>query len=358
MSKTLVLAIAVCATIFGAQPSHAQQLLESYKAVLSERDHFSSSGQRLTTAAAVIRQDRANYHRFGFRDQGDESDTFFADSANRAALERLLERGRAEPGVISRIVNGTPTVRIEVWRGNSGPFVVVTLLDGAKGTSSPEQKPSEVQGSSLDNSYYYVANTRPPDDFLALRTYPTSRVGLRIMAMRNGTHLQVLQRRTDGWWYVRVVPSGEEGWALSGQGNLIWIECCVRASTNRVLSEEPQIVDLLKAPGNASAKRTCTIKIDTQDHFCTAAWFILYKEGVHAVQFNRGTEDNSVIAFIGTAVDADTISINRVTVRIGNSSSTEEDKTVGQCVLGRTVAACQARMSNGRMLIGNIVSDP
>ena len=240
MSKTLVLAMAVCATIFGSHPSHAQQLLESYKAVLSEGDHFSSSGQRLTTAAAVIRQDRANYHRFGLRDQGDESDTFFADSANRAALERLLERGRAEPGVISRIVNGTPTVRVEVWRGNSGPFVVVTLLDGATGTnappptaSSPQQKPSEVQGSSSGNSYYYVANTRPPDDFLALRSHPTSRMGLRIMAMRNGTRLQVLQRRTDGWWYVRVVPSGEEGWALSGQGNQIWIECCVRASTNR-----------------------------------------------------------------------------------------------------------------------------
>ena len=153
MSKTLVLVIAVCATIFGAHPSQAQQLLESYQAFLSERDHFSSSGQRLTTAAAVIRQDRANYHRFGLKDQGDENDMFFADSANRTALERLLERGRAEPGVISRIVNGTPTVRVEVWRGNSGPFVVVTLIDttnqDAKGTNpppptapSPEQKPS------------------------------------------------------------------------------------------------------------------------------------------------------------------------------------------------------------------------
>jgi hypothetical protein len=38
--------------------------------------------------------------------------------------------------------------------------------------------------------------------------------------------LEVLERRGDGWWYDRVVPSGEEGWALSGQGNSIWIECC------------------------------------------------------------------------------------------------------------------------------------
>jgi hypothetical protein len=81
--------------------------------------------------------------------------------------------------------------------------------------------------SSAQNiSYYYVVNTRPPDAFLALRTHPTSRQGMRVKEMPNGTLLQALQRRDDGWWYVRVVPSGEEGWTLSGQGNRKWIECC------------------------------------------------------------------------------------------------------------------------------------
>jgi hypothetical protein len=129
MSKTLALVIAVCATIFEAPASQAQQLLDSYQAFLSERDHFNSSGLRLTTAAAIIRQDRANYHRFGLRDQSDEGDNFFANADNRAALERLLERGRAEPGVIASIVNGTPLVRVEVWQGSVGPFVVVTLIE-------------------------------------------------------------------------------------------------------------------------------------------------------------------------------------------------------------------------------------
>ena len=46
----------------------AQELRESYKALLSERDHFNSEGQRLTSAAAIIRQDRANVHRFGIKD--------------------------------------------------------------------------------------------------------------------------------------------------------------------------------------------------------------------------------------------------------------------------------------------------
>lgn len=98
--------------------------------------------------------------------------------------------------------------------------------------------PLQAQNSAPDNSYYYVANTRPPDAFLALRTHPTSRVGLRIMTMPNGTFLQVLERRADGWWRVRVVPSGQEGWALSGQGNKAWIECCATASTNSTIKSD------------------------------------------------------------------------------------------------------------------------
>ncbi len=90
-----------------APSSKAQQLVESYVAFLSEADHFNSNGERLRTAAAIIRQDRANFHRFGRQDQADESDSFFADAANREALERMLEQGHAPPGVISRIVNGT-----------------------------------------------------------------------------------------------------------------------------------------------------------------------------------------------------------------------------------------------------------
>jgi hypothetical protein len=133
----------VCTTIVGTHPGRAQQLLERYVAQLSERDHFNSSGQRLTTAAAIIRQDRANFHRFGLRDPADEDDTFFADEGNRAALERLLERGRAEPGVIARIVNGTPVVRVEVWQGGAGPFVVVTLIGSP--TTGGENAPGPAQ---------------------------------------------------------------------------------------------------------------------------------------------------------------------------------------------------------------------
>jgi Bacterial SH3 domain len=70
---------------------------------------------------------------------------------------------------------------------------------------------------------YRVDNTRPPDAFLALRTKPSSVTGHRIMTMPNGTPLKVFQRNGNGWWYVRVLPNGPEGWALSGQTNKTWI---------------------------------------------------------------------------------------------------------------------------------------
>jgi hypothetical protein len=89
--------------------------------------------------------------------------------------------------------------------------------------------PSAQNGPRDGNAIYYVANTRPPDAYLALRTQPTSAFGQRIMTMPNGTALQVLQRRDDGWWRVKVLPSGPDGWALSGQGARRWIECCQKA---------------------------------------------------------------------------------------------------------------------------------
>ena len=121
---SLVLFISALAT-----PASAQQLKESYKALLSERDHFNSSGERLRTAAAIIRQDRANVHRFGIRDRADQDDVFFADMDNRAALEALIERGTSEPHAINRIVNVTPLVRVDIFTGPRGPFVNVTVLD-------------------------------------------------------------------------------------------------------------------------------------------------------------------------------------------------------------------------------------
>ena len=72
--------------------AHADELREFYTTRLSANDHFSSKGKRLESAAAIIRQDRANYHKFKLRDLEDGEDVFFASADNRALLENQLER--------------------------------------------------------------------------------------------------------------------------------------------------------------------------------------------------------------------------------------------------------------------------
>ncbi len=76
------------------------------------------------------------------------------------------------------------------------------------------------------NQHYYVANLLPPDDYLALRTLPTTAAGGRVTTLPNGALVDVLEQRPDGWWRLRVVASGAEGWALSGAHGKSWILCC------------------------------------------------------------------------------------------------------------------------------------
>ena len=106
-------------------PAAACDLRESYMARLGPADHFNSNGVRLTSAAAIIRQDRANYHQFAKRDAEDEGDRFFSSLENRAILERMLENGQSMPGVLAEIVNGTPLVEVQICRGGRGDFINV-----------------------------------------------------------------------------------------------------------------------------------------------------------------------------------------------------------------------------------------
>ncbi|WOC14756.1 hypothetical protein [Pseudochrobactrum sp. MP213Fo] len=97
--------------------------IDSYRARLSDKDHFNSTGTQLNSAAAIIRQDRANFYIFGNMDPEDESDTFFNDKANRARLEKMLLRGQLSAEHMEVIVNGTPLIRIDIHADHIEVFV-------------------------------------------------------------------------------------------------------------------------------------------------------------------------------------------------------------------------------------------
>ncbi len=94
-----------------------------YKARLSEKDHFSSSGKRLTTAIAILRQDRANFHVFNIKDAEDESDEAFKTKESRAYMEKTgLYISKATE---KAILNGTPVIKVELV-GDAGSVTLIT----------------------------------------------------------------------------------------------------------------------------------------------------------------------------------------------------------------------------------------
>lgn len=127
--KTIIL-ISLLACVSSMPSVIADTLRETYVAKLSSRDHFNSKGKRLTNAAAIIRQDRANYHKYGKRDAGDQSDKFFANANNRALLEKYLNRGTSAKSVLRKIINGTPTIIVKIYRSDRGhDYVNVLVVD-------------------------------------------------------------------------------------------------------------------------------------------------------------------------------------------------------------------------------------
>jgi hypothetical protein len=108
-----------------AAPAFAQSdPVESYCATLGEDDHYASDGYPLDNAAAIIRQDRANFHQFGIRDPSDENDSIFRQKSNRARLEQMLRNGDISRSVERAIVRGTPDICVDVY----DDFINVTLL--------------------------------------------------------------------------------------------------------------------------------------------------------------------------------------------------------------------------------------
>lgn len=79
--------LAIILTIGLASSAAAQErLLTTYIASIGPEDHYNSSGKRLTSFAALIAQDRANFHRFGIRHEHDGFDPVFAQRSMRAQI--------------------------------------------------------------------------------------------------------------------------------------------------------------------------------------------------------------------------------------------------------------------------------
>lgn len=109
-----VLALAVF-TALASLPAAAQNYLGTYTAWISNQDLYNSNGQRLTEAWQIVRQDRANVHRFNRIDAGDAIDGWFANANARAALEQALRNGGIDAASRSLILQGNSWVQVDLW---------------------------------------------------------------------------------------------------------------------------------------------------------------------------------------------------------------------------------------------------
>lgn len=99
----------------------------SYRTTLGASDMQNSSGLRLTDFCAIVQQDRANYHRFGIRDPGDQGDPHFANRSNRSKIAGNCTFANRDAAMVRDIENGIPrrvSVDIQGW-GNRVDFVFV-----------------------------------------------------------------------------------------------------------------------------------------------------------------------------------------------------------------------------------------
>jgi len=115
-SISLIFASFLYAILAFSPPSYALEPLDSYTARLSTEDHFNSRGLRLSSVAAIVRQDRANYHKFGKRDTEDTYDSFFASKNNRAKLEKMIARGHISKTASKSILDSTPLNKSQYLR--------------------------------------------------------------------------------------------------------------------------------------------------------------------------------------------------------------------------------------------------
>ncbi|SHO80979.1 Mll7437 protein [hydrothermal vent metagenome] len=110
MKKLLLIFI-----LLGLNFLYAQNPREIYMARISENDKYNSRGMRLNSVAAIIRQDRANYHKFYIRDRGDSTDDFFSSKRNRGILERMLRRGYISRATRNAILYGNPLIVVKIY---------------------------------------------------------------------------------------------------------------------------------------------------------------------------------------------------------------------------------------------------
>ena len=114
-----------------ASPVAAEEfIVDQYFAYIGGADLSNSSGASLGDAASVLRQDRANVHRFGISQTNDEIDGIYIDSDSRAEMPALIAAKGSISAADSRAIMGGG-VLVSVTTYSNGNFLTGIVVDVA-----------------------------------------------------------------------------------------------------------------------------------------------------------------------------------------------------------------------------------
>jgi hypothetical protein len=182
---------------------------ETYYAKISQRDHYGARKQKLKDAVTILQQDRANYHKYHKREQGDTGDSYFYKRSNRDKMGRMLTRGSTSQNTLDAIRHGTPLVKVEIYRDH-----IDVTLESEDGQSRQRQQrrtltqrtvvPVMIGGEQHDidacgGTIGVVRGiSRRGDGFLAVRSGPGTKYKTIDKFYRNGERVIICDRK--GEW--------------------------------------------------------------------------------------------------------------------------------------------------------------
>ena len=126
--KTAILKLTIL--ILGSNIASALEF-EAYTTYISKNDLVSSSGARLTSAGSILQQDRANYHKFKKRDDGDTNDGgFFSTTENRAKLAAMIDGLTGVDEIMKKLIlKGNIKLRIDPLLEEGGDYISVEVVE-------------------------------------------------------------------------------------------------------------------------------------------------------------------------------------------------------------------------------------
>lgn len=128
MRRLSILLLCLC---LAAPAARAQTLIAEYFALIGPADFHSSAGVRLRDFGAILQQDRANYHRFGRRDEMDDWDPIFSDPAQRARIPHIWQIAPGSEYIPGAVLSGqTRFLWIRVY-GTRGTPQIMLVSEGA-----------------------------------------------------------------------------------------------------------------------------------------------------------------------------------------------------------------------------------